>query len=240
VRAGVRFVALVALGLGIAGCGVPTQNVAHATPDDQVPSGLLSPTPPTTTTLPPTTATTAITICLTSPIGPLRTVVRHVPANPTTTAVLAALAQDPTTQEKAVGLGTSVTSGIAANVQKGIAHVTLDPEFASNSSADQLTAVAQIVCTLTAQPGIGQLQFELGGAAAAVPRGDGSSTTDPVSRDNYPDLMPAKTLDADRVERNRVLEFSPEWHPPLGTKRLVNVRGDAQQGTFRILPPPTL
>jgi len=58
VRAGVRFVALVALGLGIAGCGVPTQNVAHATPDDQVPSGLLSPTPPTTTTLPPTTATT--------------------------------------------------------------------------------------------------------------------------------------------------------------------------------------
>jgi hypothetical protein len=188
---GCRLIALGAVGLCIAGCGVPTQSVAHSTPDDQVPSGLLSPTPPTSTTLPPTTATSAVTICLTLPIGPLGTVVRQVPANPTTNAVLKALAQDPTTQEKALGLGTSVTSDLTATVQKGIADVTLNPEFASNSSADQLTAVAQIVCTLTAQPGIGQVQFELGGAAAAVPRGDGSSTSDPVSRDDYPHLIPA-------------------------------------------------
>ncbi len=190
-RMGFRFIALGVAGLCIAGCGVPTQSVAHSTPDNQVPSGLLSPIPPTTTTLPPTTTTAAVTICLASPLGPLRPVVRQVPANPTPDAVLKALAQDPTAQEKALGLGTSVTSGTTATVRKGIADVTLDPEFASNSSAEQLTAVAQIVCTLTARPGIGQVQFELGGAAAAVPRGDGSSTSHPVSRDDYPQLIPA-------------------------------------------------
>jgi len=191
VRAGVRLVALVAVGLGVAGCGIPTQSVAHTTPDDQVPSGLLSPTPSTTTTLPPATATSAVTVCLTLPSGPLKAIVRRVPANPTINDVLKLLAQDPSTQEKALGLGTSVASGVTAKVRKGIADVSLNPEFASNSSADQLTAVAQIVCTLTAQPGIGQVQFELGGTAAAVPRGDGSSTSSPVSRDAYPNLMPA-------------------------------------------------
>jgi spore germination protein GerM len=125
------------------------------------------------------------------PSGPLKVVVRRVSVNPNINAVLKALAQDPSTQEKALGLGTSVTSGITAKVRKGIADVTLNSDFASNSSADQLTAVAQIVCTLTAQPGIGQVQFELGGTAAAVPRGDGSSTSAPVSRDDYPQLIPA-------------------------------------------------
>lgn len=190
-RNGLRIIALGAAGLCFAACGVPTQRVAHSTPDAQVPSGLLSPTPPTSTTLPPTTATSAATICLTSAFGPLSTAVRQVPANPSTNVILKALAQVPTAQEKALGLGTSVASGITAKVQKGIADVSLNPEFASNSSTDQLTAVAQIVCTLTEQPGIGQVQFDLGGAAAAVPRGDGSSTSSPVSRDDYPNLIPA-------------------------------------------------
>ncbi len=48
----------------------------------------------------------------------------------------------------------------------------------------------QLVCTFTARAGIGQVAFTLSGAPVDVPRGDGSLTADPVSRDDYAELLP--------------------------------------------------
>ncbi len=56
-------------------------------------------------------------------------------------------------------------------------------------AADQLKALAQLVCTFTEQRGVGQVQFSVSGSSAEVPRGDGSSTSDPVSRLDYTDLI---------------------------------------------------
>ena len=69
----------------------------------------------------------------------------------------------------------------------------LNTDFGTESATDQLNAVAQIVCTLTARPGIGQVQFRLNGKSTAVPSGDGSTTSAAVSRDNYPNLIPPAT-----------------------------------------------
>ena len=58
------------------------------------------------------------------------------------------------------------------------------------SSDDQLLALAQLVFTLTARPGIGQVRFTLRGEAIQVPRADGSLVATPVSRDDYSAVAP--------------------------------------------------
>ena len=71
----------------------------------------------------------------------------------------------------------------------GIARVDLVPAVSALPSDEQLLAVAQIVCTLTGRPGVGQVSFTLEGARLAVPKGDGSLVTSPVARDDYEALM---------------------------------------------------
>lgn len=186
---GARIV-LAVVSVGLVGCGVPTQGVAQRVPDGSVPSGLLHPATPTTT-VPSSTTTVPVTICLAAPLGPLKTVVRKVRAGSGADVLMTQLAQTPPPSERAVGLTTAVTSGDTVSVESGVAIVKLVSDFASSSSADQLTAVAQIVCTLTGQPGIGQVQFRLDNVDTEVPRGDGSTTAGAVSRSDYPQWMPA-------------------------------------------------
>lgn len=186
----VRLLSAIAGTALLAACGIPTQSTAQVAPDRDVPAGLLNGSASTTTTRPQASPTTPVTVCLTQQVGPLRTVLRQLPAGQHLNQIVANLAAAPSPAEEGLGLATAVTAGITANVDRGIGKVTLNADFASASSDDQLKAVSQIVCTLTAQPGIGQVQFELNGTIADVPRGDGSLTSDPVSRDDYPGLMP--------------------------------------------------
>jgi spore germination protein GerM len=72
---------------------------------------------------------------------------------------------------------------------RGIAAVDLTPGFAELPGDRQLRAVAQMTCTLTAQPGVGQVRYTLGGSSIAVPRADGSVTGDPVTRQDYGSLL---------------------------------------------------
>ncbi len=177
---------------GLTGCGVPTQDSVHVAPDREVPSGLLGASPSTTTTtVPAGPTTTAVTLCLAQSSGPLRPVTRRLTGHPDLNDILQALAQPPTPQEQVQGLNTAVTPGITATVTGGVAKVVLDADFGTESATDQLNAVAQIVCTLTTRPGIGQVQFQLTGTVTEVPRGDGSGTSAPVSRDDYPKLIPS-------------------------------------------------
>jgi spore germination protein GerM len=171
-------------------CGVPTQGAAHVAPDKDVPSGLLDSTTSTTSTAASSNPLTKVTICLAQSVGPLKAVSSNVILPATINEILQALAMPPTETEKILGLETAVSTGITGTVQGGIARVSLNSDFATGSAADQLTAVSQIVCTLTARPGIGQVQFAMNGKAIDVPRGDGSTTASPVSRDDYPELMP--------------------------------------------------
>ena len=190
-----QFAGLLLVVTGVAACGVPTQQVAHPLPDKDVPSGLLSTGAPTTTTVPTGQQTAVTTICLAqSSGGPLKAVTRQLPMAVSVEGLLQELARPPTQSEQQEGLETALTPGITGTVEAGVATVALNSDFASDSGANQLVAVAQIVCTLTARPGVGQVQFELSGMTTDVPRGDGSATSGPVSRDDYPQLMPPPSL----------------------------------------------
>ncbi|HVV38208.1 MAG TPA: GerMN domain-containing protein [Acidimicrobiales bacterium] len=71
----------------------------------------------------------------------------------------------------------------------GVVAVDLTPEVSTLGGNDQLLAIAQVVCSLTARPGVGQVTFTLGGAPVDVPRADGTVTSEPVSRDDYASLL---------------------------------------------------
>jgi spore germination protein GerM len=49
-------------------------------------------------------------------------------------------------------------------------------------------AIAQMVYTATAIPGVERVRFEVDGEPAEVPRGDGTLTNKPVGRSDYPNV----------------------------------------------------
>jgi len=71
-----------------------------------------------------------------------------------------------------------------------VARVDADEEFASVTGGNQLLAVAQVVWTLTALPGVEQVLIKVDGARIEVPTDDGLSDQ-PVGRGDYLSVAPA-------------------------------------------------
>jgi spore germination protein GerM len=181
-------VALIAVVCG--SCAVESERHARAAQDESVPFGLLEPDAPRL--VPPSSALAAesAAICFVREdvltIVPIPLTPPIKPAN-----LLAALAEPPSDSNAklrtAIGDPPIVRS---ARVAAGIARVDLLPAVSDLGSDEQLLAIAQLVCTLTGRPGVGQVSFTLDGAPVDVPRGDGSLTDRPVSRDVYRELLP--------------------------------------------------
>jgi spore germination protein GerM len=74
-------------------------------------------------------------------------------------------------------------------VQGCVAVVDLEAAVSDLPADRQLLAVAQVVCALTSQPGVGQVRFTLDGERIDVPREDGALTGSPVTREDYADLI---------------------------------------------------
>ncbi|HEX4979101.1 MAG TPA: GerMN domain-containing protein [Acidimicrobiales bacterium] len=171
-------------------CGVTAESSPTFSDDDSVPFQLLEDAPPTTS--PPTTILTAASdICLArgATLVPAR---RPVERASDAASVLATLADGPTRDERRAGLRSPLfAEGLVAGVsaRSGVVTVDLAPAFTQGGAGDQLLAIAGIVCSLTAQPGTGQVVFTLAGAAIDVPRGDGSLVSGPVSREDYAALV---------------------------------------------------
>jgi Sporulation and spore germination len=188
---GVRFqrvavVAFVALLLGA--CGIATDPSPRLINKKDVPYGLLS--------RPPTTATVSVGEYVTIYLdGPKRLVAvsRAIPAPASVVGVLEALEEGPTTAEAAQGLASPIsTAGPLVLSRLGPTSVTvsLSPSFTSLGGQEQIVAVAQLVYTVTALPGIDRVDVRIGGRAAAVPTGDGNLSKTPVSRSEYSLLAP--------------------------------------------------
>lgn len=107
-------------------------------------------------------------------------------------SVLDALAAGPTDDERVVGLSSALPPGQVGEVSadRGVALVDLRDSFADLARADQVVAIAQIVFTLTGQPGIGRVSFTLEGESIELPRGDGALTTDALARDDFDEFAP--------------------------------------------------
>ena len=184
-----RAALLVVVVVGVSACGVSTDDRASRVPNHDVPFGLLeqnSGARPSN----PGGAETSIFLVKNDRLAPT---VRRIDPSARPQTVLRALERGPTKEEVAAGLRSALPETHAVDVASlaaGTVTVELDPAFTTLPSGDQLLALAQLVFTLTARPGIGQVRFTLEGQAIEVPRADGSLVATPVSRDDYAAVAP--------------------------------------------------
>ena len=174
----------------LAACGLPTDRPPAFVADEDVPFGLLA---VTTTTAPPPARSAgprATNVCFVRD-GSVVEVPRPV-AEPSAEAALTELRAGPTQAEQAAGLRTALLTEDPVRVvtiTAGVARTELTASFAIGGTQDAILALAQLVCTLTAQPGVGQVAFTLDGSPVEVPRGDGSLVAGAVTRDDYASVL---------------------------------------------------
>lgn len=188
-----RAAALVgALILATAGCGIPAEDDAHVIADDDLPFGLAAEGTTTTTTTPDgscdaASATATVALYFPSPDGQLVRVPRELCTPYELLDVIDALATEPA--DTGNGLRSALRPGDVLELasRQGVATLTLAPAFIELPFGEQRLAVAQLVLTLTLQPGVRQTEFVANGEPAQVPRGNGSMAR-AVSRDDYVEM----------------------------------------------------
>jgi hypothetical protein len=171
------------------GCGVRAQDAPRMADSDSVPFRLLQ--RDVTTLVPPlgTQTTETVSLCFID-AEHLAVVGQQLDAPASPIAVMRALAEPPTSGSPSLRTAVGPPSLVLdVQVGGGVAQVDLDPALATLGGTNQLLAIGQIVCTLTARPGIGQVAFTIAASPVDVPRGDGSLTANPVSRDDYAELV---------------------------------------------------
>ena len=174
----VVLVLLAALGAATAACGVPVDSRPAPLSKHGIPLGVLDPGPPPTATTAPSPIEVPVQIYLIGPGGHLAPVARDVPVSaPDLATVIEALVAGPTDTETAAGLQSAVppqTTVLGATIANGIATVDLGGTFAQLVLTQEIEAVAQVVFTSSALPGVTGVAFELGGLPVEVPVASGA------------------------------------------------------------------
>lgn len=192
-----RAVAAVGLVASLAACGIGTDARPHVLDPAGLPPGLASPGPAATassTTTEPTANQVLVHVFLVAPDGHLVSADRlmSLPLGAGLDAVLDALFAGPTAAEAARGLQTAIpaqTKVLSTSVAGGVATVNLDSSLNQLVGPAQVEAVAQVVYTATAQPGVVAVVFEFSGQQAEVPVQTGPPAAI-VGRPQYPSLAP--------------------------------------------------
>lgn len=194
--------------VALAGCGVGSDESFREVREEDVPFELnaSSTLPPTTTTtslatttsppsIPITVATTTTTAAPLYPRtlffvrdGKLVEVTRFAPSPPTAALVIGDLGAGSLPTDRPTALRTVLRAEHVASVVPtgGFARVALTLDFEQTLPAgEQQLALAQLVYTLTALPGIGQVLFERDGLPIEVPRSDGSLASGQITREDF-------------------------------------------------------
>ena len=196
-----RRLAWVAGALAAAGalgaCGVPIDGQPAELSRSGVPFHLLDPSSPTTTsTTAPSPIEVPVKIFLVGANGHLVARDRDVPVSaPDLVTVLSALVVGPTDAEAAAGLGSAIpaqTTVLGATISGGVATVNLGLTFGQLVGPPQIQAVAQVVFTAAALPGVAGVMFQLAGQPVEVPVASGAQV--PVANTSqFASLAPAPT-----------------------------------------------
>jgi spore germination protein GerM len=179
--------AIGACGLVLAGCAIESQGRAREIPDDGVPYGLLD---PDAAAVVPQPIGQAVELCLLQ--GDALVPVERAVDPPASLIDVARALAKVTEVEAAAALRTSIVAAdeiVGVRQAAGVATVDLAAEASQRLTADPLATVAQLVCTLTRQPGVGLVRFTVADVPAEVPRADGSLSSGPVSADDYSGLL---------------------------------------------------
>ncbi|MGN9913424.1 GerMN domain-containing protein [Phytohabitans sp. LJ34] len=124
--------------------------------------------------------------------GELVAVTRNVDAQPSVDELVDDLLAGPTDVEQREGLTSSLLGNdivVGVQLSDGRATVELTAALDESGRTDQILAFAQIVCTLTAQPGITAVRFTRGGQPVGVPHADGSLSEAPATAADYASLL---------------------------------------------------
>lgn len=219
-RALLAVTAVAALLAVVGACGVPgNSDFEPINPPPELATTTTAPTttsrPPSNSTIAPSTvapSTTAVTTTSTTeaptsstnPVysaslyfvtggGELTPIIRQL-ASSAAQQVLTELADGVPVGEEYGGLTTAIPAGadLVVTTATGLATVELPPTFLTDTPPQsQTNAIAQIVLTLTARPGIGQVRFTSGGEPQQVSRADGRLTNanDVVACEDYSILL---------------------------------------------------
>jgi len=186
--------------VALASCAVPNSGTVKEVNPRDIPFGLNSPesSAPTTTTSIAVQTTIAGTAYEKASLffvnnSSLVRIRLEIPSPTSPQSVFAALVAglpDPAHSK----MKTLLPSGFSATivVDGGVANVNSKHGYLDSIKAnDQRLAIAQIVLTLTSQPGIGQVTFSVGGKPIGVPRGRGdiAGAGLPVTFDDYKMLI---------------------------------------------------
>lgn len=175
--------------VAVASCGVGDTGSASKIDSDNVPFGLLDET--TGTTLSPQDGQAATIYLARADL--LVPVVRTLSPPIGVGELIDALNRGPTDEETRAGLRSALSQRFTVtftDLAGGVATVDLDKQFTSLSSTDQVLSLAEVVFTVTGQPGVGRVRFTLDGEQAEIPRANGSLTSRSVSRDDYLPVAP--------------------------------------------------
>jgi spore germination protein GerM len=179
---------LAVVALGSVACGIPTATTPTPIAKSDVPYHLLNP-PTTTTTVPGTPPAVGVAeqIFLVSPDGHLVAATREVAVPASPTQVVGALLAGPTATETAAGIQSFLTqAGVQVTTQAGGgATVNFNTNPIQVVGPDQTLAIAQVVYTVTQQPGVTGVTFEIDGKAIEVPTAAGAQVPGPVGRVDY-------------------------------------------------------
>jgi hypothetical protein len=167
--------------LALSACGIPVDSRPTALSRQGVPFGLLQPTGPSSTVAPvqPSPVDVPVQIFLFGTNGHLVAVDRDLPVTASDlAAVVGALVVGPTDAEARAGIQsalpalTTVLPGTA--IAGGVATVNLGGTFGQLVGTQEIEAVAQVVFTASALPGVTGVTFELSGSPVAVPVASGA------------------------------------------------------------------
>jgi hypothetical protein len=199
------------------GCGVPSDSqdrplapneIAYQPlPEPTTTTSTTTTAPPVTTVAPPATSTTLLpttTVPIAFPLdvywidGSTIRPIRRLDVEATLKTAVEALRAGPSFSDSDAGLRSAIPGPDmieSASVESGTATIRLATSFLTLPGNEQTLAIAQIVYTVTNLPGIGLVEFQLGGRALSVPTANGEASQGALSRDDYVSLLsPASPL----------------------------------------------
>lgn len=180
-----RFLAGLASLVALCSCGFPVQDRPEAV---DVAVVTVPDAPPT---IPDASGLESIRIWMVDD-DTLTPVKRLVPGPPAAADAVAALAGGVSAEESDLGLRSAIPDASMltdVEVSRGIATIGLSGDFLDIPAGDQVLAVGQVVHTLTDLRVVGRVRFEIDGEDVAVPLPNGDSAQEPVSRDDFEDLL---------------------------------------------------
>jgi hypothetical protein len=179
-----RFVTALVAAVGLVSCGVPNDEGPRQLDARNVPFELLGPT--TSTTVTAEGPLREVTVFLTSD-GRLTEVTREVEAPASLRKSIEALLAGPAADESS--LSTAITTETKLlhlhGPDDGLVTIDLSRAMLDVTGRQQILALAQVVYTATAYPGIERVLFQFEGESREVPNGEGTLTSTPLGRLSY-------------------------------------------------------